>query len=141
MDELKTHLTPAPHAAVLPAAGPVAAVAAGAPNFLGSASGNNMVQVNQVMGTNLFPSLSPMTPGTPSTITSSHPLQQASQGQSPGSSVMTVPTTPVGKSLTTRQIAMQKATAAAQYLEQKRQERLKLEADKKAAGKKKKAPI
>ena len=131
MDTLKTHLTPAPQAAVLPAAGPVAAVAAGAPNFIGPASGSNMVQVNQATGTNLHLGLTPMTPTTPTApstpITSSHPLQQPSFT---GSSVMTVATAPAAKSLTARQIAMEQAKAAKLYLEQQ-----------KATGKMKKAPI
>ena len=45
MDKLKTHLTPGPQAAVLPAAAPggVAAVGSGAPNYIGPGSGSNMV--------------------------------------------------------------------------------------------------
>ena len=55
---------------------------------------------------------------------------------------MTVPTTPVGEPLTARQIAVEQAEAAKLYLEQQRQDRIRLETEaKKAAGKKKKAPI
>jgi hypothetical protein len=151
MDQLKTHLTPGPQAAVLPAAAPgaVAAVASGAPNFIGPGSGSNMVQVNQATGTNLFgaPPMTPITPGSPSfaamspltaasmqlppLYTSSHPLQQASLPGSPAQSLIsnaTLPTTPAGKStnLTDRQKAMLAANAAAAYQEQQRQERLRL---------------
>ena len=90
---------------MLPAAGPVAAVAAGAPNFIGPASGSNMVQVNQATGTNLHLGLMPMTPATPrkpaTPITTSNPLQQPSFT---GSSVMTSVKAPAGKSLSLDQI-------------------------------------
>ena len=158
MDKLKTHLTPGPQAAVLPAAAPgaVAAVASGAPNFIGPGSGSNMVQVNQVTGTNLFgaPPMTPITPGSPSfaamspltptsmqsppSYTSSHPLQQASLPGSPVQSLIsnaTLPTTPAGMStqLTARQRAMQLAEQARQYSESLRQERLRqIEESKKA---------
>ena len=77
MDQLKTHLTPGPQAAVLPAAAPgaVAAVASGAPNYIGPGSGSNMVQVNQAAGTNLAMA---MNVASAAASTTSNPLGQAS---------------------------------------------------------------
>ena len=140
MDQLKTHLTPGPQAAVLPAAAPgaVAAVASGAPNFIGHGSGSNMVQVNQATGTNLFgaPPMSPLTPGSvlgsPPSYTSSNPLQQASLPGSPAQSLLstaTLPTTPAGKPLTARQQQMQANEAVRLRMEPLTKERVALEAE------------
>ena len=83
MDQLKTHLTPGPQAAVLPAAAPgaVAAVASGAPNYIGPGSGTNMVQVNHAAGTNLAMA---MNVASSAAATTSNPLGQASM-QTPAS--------------------------------------------------------
>ena len=158
MDQLKTHLTPGPQAAVLPAAAPgaVAAVASGAPNYIGPGSGSNMVQVNQATGTNLFgaPPITPITPGSrssaamspltpasmqlPPSYTSSHPLQQASLPGSPAQSLIsnaTLPTTPAGKPLTARQQQMQANEAVKLRMEQLARERVALEAEAKRKAK------
>ena len=65
MDQLKTHLTP----------GPQAAVGSGAPNYIGPGSGSNMVQVNQAAGTNLAMA---MNVASAAASTTSNPLGQAS---------------------------------------------------------------
>ena len=77
MDKLKTHLTPGPQAAILPAAAPgaVAAVASGAPNYIGPGTGTNMVQVNQASGTNLAMAMNVASSAAAST---SNPLGQDS---------------------------------------------------------------